>query len=102
MQTSRVGEHIVETLINRGVAATLHSVTRPIASLEQELRALSTSDKEGLLRVLLEELDGAPDTDAEMAWLTEVQRRSAEIEAGTVKSVSADEIFETIEASLKK
>jgi putative addiction module component (TIGR02574 family) len=102
MQTSRVGEHIVETLINRGVAATLHSVTRPIASIEQELRALSTSDKEGLLRVLLEELDGAPDADAEMAWLAEVQRRSAEIEAGTVKGVSADEIFETIEATLKK
>jgi putative addiction module component (TIGR02574 family) len=78
------------------------SVARPISSIEQEIRSLSTSDQEGLLRVLLEELDGPPDADSDSAWQAEVQRRSAEIDSGAAKGVSADEVFETIDASLKK
>jgi hypothetical protein len=42
--------------------------------IEEQIRALSTPDKEALLRVLLEELDGPPDPQVEAAWLAEVQR----------------------------
>jgi putative addiction module component (TIGR02574 family) len=77
-------------------------MARNIAAIEQEIRDLSASDKEDLLRVLLEELDGPPDPGAEAAWLAEVQRRSREIDTGGVECVSAEEVFAQIESSLKK
>jgi hypothetical protein len=52
--------------------------------------------------VLLEELDGPPDEGAEDAWLDEARRRSEELDSGAVKSVSAREVFETIDSYLKK
>jgi putative addiction module component (TIGR02574 family) len=91
-----------DALIQLGAAATLFSVARPISTIEREIRDLSTSDKEGLLRVLLEELDGPPDPDTEAAWLEEVHRRSGEIESGTVKPVSSEEVLSSIESALKK
>ena len=39
--------------------------------------------------MLLEELDGPPDPDVEAAWLDEVQRRSRELDEGSVKAVPA-------------
>lgn len=94
--------HIAGALLYKGVAATVLSVARSIASIEQEIRTLSPSDKEGLLRVLLEELDGPPDAGAESAWLEEMQRRSDEIDSGTVKCVPADEVLKSIDSTLKK
>jgi hypothetical protein len=49
-------------------------MARPLAVIEQEIRELSISDKEALLRVLWEELDGPPDEAVDAAWLEEVQR----------------------------
>jgi len=95
-------EHIANTLLSPRVAANVLSVARTIATIEQEIRSLSASDQEGLLRVLLEELDGPPDVDAEGAWLEEVRRRSAELDSGAVKCISVDEVFETIDSTLKK
>jgi len=77
-------------------------MARRIASIEQEIRALSASDKEELLRVLLEELDGPSDASADKAWLDEAQRRSREIDAGSVSCTSADEVFKKIDTLLKK
>jgi len=74
----------------------------PISTIEQELRSLSASDQEGLLRVLIEELDGPPDLDAEAAWLEEVRNRSKELDSGEVECISANKVFETIDSSLKK
>ena len=90
------------TLLSSGVAANVFSVARSIATIEQEIRALSVSDQEGLLRVLLEELDGPPDANVELAWIEEIRRRSAELDSGAVKCVSAEEVFKAIDASLKK
>jgi putative addiction module component (TIGR02574 family) len=77
-------------------------MTRPLATLEEELRSLSDSDKETLLRVLLEELDGPPDADVEAAWLDEVQRRSDEIDAGVVQTVPAEEVFARIRSRFSR
>jgi putative addiction module component (TIGR02574 family) len=75
---------------------------RAISDIEREIRGLDRSEQERLLRALLEELDGPADPDADQAWLDEVQRRSAELDAGLVKTVPANEVFERIRARLKQ
>jgi transcriptional regulator with XRE-family HTH domain len=58
---------------------------RAVSEIEQDIRALSDSEKERLLRALLEELDGPPDAGVEREWLDEIQRRSRELDAGLVE-----------------
>lgn len=77
-------------------------MARAIVEIEQEIRSLARPEQEQLLRALLEELDGPPDADAEPAWLDEVQRRSAEFDAGLVKSVAADEVLSRARSRLKR
>jgi putative addiction module component (TIGR02574 family) len=77
-------------------------MARAISDIEMEVRGLDRPDQERLLRALLEELDGPADPDADRAWLDEVQRRSAEHDAGLVKTVPANEVLERIRARLKR
>lgn len=77
------------------------SMARALADIEKEIRALSRSDQELLIRTLLEELDGPPDASVEQAWLEEVQRRSAELDSGSVKPIPADEVFRSVRATLE-
>ena len=77
-------------------------MARPLAVIEQEIRELSVSDKEALLRVLWEELDGPADVAVDAAWLEEVKRRSREIDEGRVDSIPAEEVFARLEALIKK
>jgi len=77
-------------------------MARAIAEIENEIRHLDRPEQERLLRTLLEELDGPIDSDADRAWLEEVQRRSAEFDAGLVKSIPAKEVFERARARLKQ
>ena len=77
-------------------------MARAVGEIEQEIRGLARPEQERLLRVLLEELDGPSDPDADRAWLDEVQRRSEEFDAGLVKAVSAEEVFERVRSRLKR
>ncbi len=77
-------------------------MARAITAIEADIRALSVSDKEALLRVLWEELDGAPDAAVDAAWLDEAQRRAHEIDEGLVKCVPADEVFAKAEQHIRK
>jgi putative addiction module component (TIGR02574 family) len=77
-------------------------MARPLAQIEQEIRELSTSDKETLLRTLWEELDGVPDPNVDEAWLEEARRRDKELDEGHVESTAADDVFKRLEARLKK
>jgi len=97
-----MAETMLETLPQGLAAGTATLMARAISIIEQEIRALSSSEKEQLLRILLEELDGPPDPDVNAAWLEEAQRRSREIDAGTVQCVPADEVFAKVDALLKK
>jgi putative addiction module component (TIGR02574 family) len=81
---------------------TLGFMARPLEEIREEIRALSTSDKEELLRSLWEELDGPPDPDVEAAWLEEVRRRDLELERGEVESIPAEEVFQRLRTTLKK
>ena len=77
-------------------------MARAVSEIEKEIRGLARAEQERLLRALLEELDGPIDPDAERAWLDEVQRRSADFDAGLIKTVSAEEVFERARARLKQ
>jgi putative addiction module component (TIGR02574 family) len=76
-------------------------MARPLAKIQEEIRTLSASDKEALLRLLWEELDSPSDPDVDAAWLEEVRRRDREIDADQVELVPADQVFRMLEASLK-
>ena len=77
-------------------------MARPVAIIQKEIRSLSVAEKEEVLRTLLEELDGPPDPDVEAAWLEEVERRAAELDAGKVQCIPAEEVFRNLDAQLKK
>ena len=77
-------------------------MVRPLAQIQEDIPALSATEKGALLRVLWEELDGAADPDVDAAWLAEAKRRDQEIEDGAVDTIPADEVFRALEASLKK
>ena len=77
-------------------------MARAVADIEQEIRALPDSEKEHLLRALLEELDGPPDPGADQAWLDEIQRRSREFDAGLVEAIPAGKVFADLRAKLSR
>jgi hypothetical protein len=76
-------------------------MARAITEIEEEIRRLPAKAQERLLHVLLEELDGPPDPDVEVAWLDEVRRRSREIDEGSAEAIPAKEVFEKIRQRLK-
>ena len=77
-------------------------MARPLQQLQDEIRGLSTSDKEALLRALWEDLDGPPDPGVDAAWLDEARRRDSELDSGVAGSVPAADVFDRLRASLKK
>jgi putative addiction module component (TIGR02574 family) len=53
---------------------------------------LSEHDRATLAGLLIESLEGERDPDAEAAWAAEIQRRVAELDAGTVKTIPWEEV----------
>jgi putative addiction module component (TIGR02574 family) len=52
----------------------------------REATELSEQDRATLAGLLIESLEGEPDPDVEAAWAAEIERRVAELDAGTVKT----------------
>ena len=71
-------------------------MARSISEIEAGVRSLHRSEQKRLLRALLEELDGPAEVDTDHSWLAEVQRRSAEFDAGLVRTIPAEEVFERV------
>jgi putative addiction module component (TIGR02574 family) len=76
-------------------------MARTVDELETEIRALSVDDRMHLLRDLIADLDGAPDSDVERAWLEEAERRYNEIKDGIVAPIPADKVFAQARAKLR-
>lgn len=77
----------------------------PIERLESEARRLSVKDRARLAHRLLESLDDVAAEDpaaVERAWEAEVERRIAEYGAGTVGTVSADDVFRDARDRLRR
>lgn len=73
-----------------------------VAELEGKIRSLSLQDKTDLVRALIAELDGVPESDVERAWLEEAQRRYRVVVEGRVQPVSGKRVFENLRARLKR
>ncbi len=73
-----------------------------LAELEEKVRTLSQSDKAALIRVLIGELDGLPESVVEQAWIAEAKRRHQELLDGRVKGVPGKRVFENIRALLAR
>lgn len=67
-------------------------MSRTFVELWKEASELSEKDRADLAGLLVESLEGEPDEDVEAAWAAEIQRRVAELEAGTVKSIPWEEV----------
>ena len=69
--------------------------------LRSEALALPSEKRAELAQALLESLHGDADSDAEVMWLAELDRRAEAVADGTAKLVSWDEARERIAARLK-
>lgn len=68
------------------------SMSRTFVDLWKEASELSEKDRADLAGLLIESLEGEPDEDVEAAWAAEIERRVAEVEAGTVKTIPWEEV----------
>jgi putative addiction module component (TIGR02574 family) len=64
---------------------TLNQIFREAADLPENERAT-------LAGLLIDSLEGPPDPDIEAAWAAEIERRVAEVEAGTVDAIPWEDV----------
>ena len=58
----------------------------------REAADLPEQDRATLAGLLIDSLEGLPDPDVEAVWAAEINRRVAEVDAGTVKTVPWEEV----------
>jgi len=75
-------------------------MARAVSEIYAEIQKLSDSDKEGLLRALMVELDAPADVDVEKAWLQEAQKRHRELADGRIRGVPGHLVFKRLRARL--
>lgn len=75
-------------------------MSRTITELWKEASELSEKDRAVLAGLLIESLEGEPDEGVEAAWAAEIERRVAELDAGTVKSIPWEEVRQRLLARL--
>ena len=63
-----------------------------VEELSARAKTLPTHDRARLAEELLDSLQGDSDAEADAAWDLEIERRVTEIEAGTVKLISAEDV----------
>lgn len=63
-----------------------------VDEIAEQIKTLSSAEKNDLLRMLLEDVDGTPDADADEAWRAEVVRRVKAIRNGeaAITALSAE------------
>jgi len=76
-------------------------MARTLEEIEADVHALGQDDKERLLEVLLDDV-GPANPEVERAWLAEVQKRSRELDEGTVTAVSWEEVAADVRSRLRK
>jgi putative addiction module component (TIGR02574 family) len=75
-------------------------MTKPLATVLAEALRLDDDARAELAAELLASLDGPADPDAEQAWTTEIGRRVAAIEAGTMPLEPWGDVRRRIEKEL--
>ncbi len=77
-------------------------MTTALAELEEKVRALNSSDKAALIRLLIGELDGPPEPGVEKAWIAEAKSRHDELLEGRVKGIPDEQVFANVRALLAR
>ena len=72
-----------------------------VAELSERAKVLPPEDRARLAEELLASLEESPSAEVDAAWDAEIQRRIAEVEAGTAKLVPAEEVFVRVRQSLR-
>ena len=67
-------------------------MSRPFTDVWKEASELSEKDRADLAGLLIESLEESPDPDVEAAWALEIEKRVAELDAGTVKSIPWEQV----------
>ena len=67
-------------------------MSRTFTDLWKEASELSEKDRADLAGLLIESLEGEPDEDIEAGWAAEIERRVAELDAGTVRSIPWEQV----------
>ena len=67
-------------------------MSRTFADVWKEVAELSERDRADLAGLLIESLDGEPDHDVEAVWAAEIEKRVAELDAGTAKTIPWEEV----------
>ena len=75
-------------------------MTRPARAVLVEALRLDPEARAEIAAELLASLDGPEDPDAEVAWAAEIERRVAEIEAGTAKLEAWEDVKRRIERDI--
>lgn len=71
-----------------------------LEKLRSEALQLPEGERADLAHGLVQSLDGPADADAESAWDAEIQRRLAEIDAGTAELVDREELRRRMRARM--
>ena len=67
-------------------------MARSARELFDEAMQLDPRERASLLRLLIESLDAETDDGVEEAWRVEIERRMAELDSGTVQTISWEEV----------
>ena len=78
------------------------SMSNMISEIEEKVRSLSLAERLELIRKLIADLDGPPDTDVDRAWAAEAKRRHQEIIEGKVQTIPGEQVFEHLRSRLKR
>ena len=75
-------------------------MARDFNEIFREAATLSEHDRATLAGLLIDSLEGEPDLTVEAAWAAEIEKRVAEVEAGTVKTIPWEEVQQRLLARL--
>jgi hypothetical protein len=70
--------------------------------IEAKIRSLRPEERAELLRALIAELDGPPESHVERAWLDVAQERHRELIDGKTQPVPSERVFERARSRLKR
>ena len=72
-----------------------------LKKIEDEVLRLPARSRARLAERLIASLEKVADPEAESAWRTEVEKRSAELMRGDVKSIPANQVFKKARTALR-
>jgi putative addiction module component (TIGR02574 family) len=67
-------------------------MSRTFTELWREAAELTEEERASLAGLPIESLEGDPDPDVEAAWAAEIEKRVAELDAGTAKTIPWEEV----------